>query len=199
MNVLFIHRALQIAAAASTHASVCASHPQWCLAPLPLDRRASGYFENAKRFLGVQDRSIGQPHLTISNCARGLKRRVVCISFRCCGSLVSSCSCAASSGGFARMLTRCDPLESMVCFKREATADLTCCGVWVPSHHEVQLRALRKAASNAAQGYRRNDSYSLGTLSLLPRYLRGGRYRIPAVPIKVIRCKARLALIFLTG
>jgi hypothetical protein len=46
----------------------------------------------------------------------------------------------------------------------------------------------------------RNDSYSvLGTLSLLPRYLCGGRYRTPAVPIKVMRCNARLALIFLTS
>jgi len=38
---------------------------------------------------------------------------------------------------------------------------------------------------------------ALGTLSLLPSYLCGGRYRIPAVPIKVMRCNARLALIFL--
>jgi hypothetical protein len=37
---------------------------------------------------------------------------------------------------------------------------------------------------------------ALGTLSLLPSYLCGGRYRIPAVPIKVMRCNARLALIF---
>jgi hypothetical protein len=36
----------------------------------------------------------------------------------------------------------------------------------------------------------------LGTLSALLRYLCGGRYRIPAVPIKVMRCNARLALIF---
>jgi hypothetical protein len=36
----------------------------------------------------------------------------------------------------------------------------------------------------------------LGTLSFLPRCLCGGRHRIPAVPIKVMRCNARLALIF---
>jgi len=39
----------------------------------------------------------------------------------------------------------------------------------------------------------------LGPLSFLPRCLCRGRHRIPAVPIKVMRCNARLALIFLIG
>jgi hypothetical protein len=125
-----IRHALQIVGAASTRSSACASRRQWSLAPLPLDRRALDYFENEKRFPGAQDRSNDQPLPATSNCARGLKWRVVCITFRFRGSLIRRCSCLVPIlTACVTMLTRCDPLESMVCFKSEATADLTFCGV----------------------------------------------------------------------
>jgi hypothetical protein len=36
---------------------------------------------------------------------------------------------------------------------------------------------------------------SPGTPLLLPRYFSGGRHRTPAVPVKAMRCDARMALI----
>jgi len=87
-----IRRALQIVGAASTRASVCESHLQRCLVPLPLDRRASRYFENEKLFLDALDRSNDQPLPAISNCGRSLKWRVVCTAIRFRGSLLLSWS-----------------------------------------------------------------------------------------------------------
>src|ERR1700691_341450 len=87
-----IRRPLQIVGAASTRASVCENHLQCGLAPLPLDRRASRYFENEKLFPDALDRSNDQPLPAISNCARGLKWRVVCTTIRFRGSLLLSWS-----------------------------------------------------------------------------------------------------------
>jgi hypothetical protein len=98
-----IRHVMQTVGAASTPTSACVSRRQRSLVPLPWDRRALDYFENEKRFPGAHDRSNDQPLPATSNCARGLKWRVVCITFRYCGSPVLSCSCAAScSGGICK-------------------------------------------------------------------------------------------------
>src|ERR1700726_4606897 len=86
-----IRHVMQTVGAASTPPSACVSRRQRSLVPLPWDRRALDYFENEKRFPGAQDRSNDQPLPATSNCARGLKWRVVCITFRYCGSPVLSC------------------------------------------------------------------------------------------------------------
>ena len=139
-----IRRRLQIVGAASTR-----SHPQRCLAPLPLGRRASRYFENEKLFPDALDRSNDQPLPTISNCARGRKWRVVCTTIRFRGSLLSGWSMPYSLDlGLLRptLPSRFDPLESTVCFKNDVTADLTC---WEPPtgcvrwpHHGRQERLM---------------------------------------------------------
>ena len=67
-----IRRLLRIVDTASTRASVRESHLRCCLAPVPVDRRASRYFENEKLFPDALNRSNDQPVPAISNCARGL-------------------------------------------------------------------------------------------------------------------------------
>ena len=123
-----IRRLLRIVGAALTRASVRESHLQYCLAPLPLDRRASRYCENEKLSPDALDRSNDQPLPAISNCAPGLKWRVVCTTIRFRDSLLLSCSYLFPSlGSLLALPSRFDPLEFIVCFKNEATADLTCC------------------------------------------------------------------------
>jgi len=61
------------------------------LAPSPLDRRASNSFESETRSHGEQDRSSDPLRPAISNCARGLKWRVVGITIRF-RDILSSCS-----------------------------------------------------------------------------------------------------------
>jgi hypothetical protein len=89
---LFIRRASRIADAAAIYASVCGNRLQSYLVPLPLDRRASGYSENEKRFARAQDRS-NEPLLpTISSCVLGPKRHVVCTTMQFRDTAKPSCS-----------------------------------------------------------------------------------------------------------
>jgi hypothetical protein len=123
-----IRRLLRIVGAVTTRASVRESHLQCCLDPLPLDRRASRYYENEKLSPDALDRSNDQPLPATSNCVPGLKWRVVCTTIRFRDSLLLSCSYPLPSlVSLLALPSRPDPLEFIVCFKNEATADLTCC------------------------------------------------------------------------
>ena len=72
----FSRHALRIVGAASTHASVCASRRQWCLAPLPWDLDVSAFPGSDLRLQGARGLSIVPLRPTISNCVHGRIQRV---------------------------------------------------------------------------------------------------------------------------
>jgi hypothetical protein len=126
----FSHHALRIVGAASTHASVCASRRQWCLAPLPWDLDVSAFPGSDLRLQGARGLSIVPLRPTISNCVHGRIQHVGGSAFPYSDSPLNRSwlipVLVSSHHAGTVISVRCDPSASVVRFIEEATGGLTC-------------------------------------------------------------------------